>query len=165
MSDGDPGQVPEQVWELMRAHLGYSDEELELFRDDPRNARVLRTAPDMRQKTIVFEVVESRGCNSGHVAGTRFFYTGDGNLVTKMAPPRVCAYILPVMTQAIFAMQELWYAGVEPNSMCFRRAGCFDVGVQCGGWGHVIVEARLMAREEARRLWQEGLALRSPDEP
>jgi hypothetical protein len=24
----------------------------------------------------------------------------------------------------------------------FNRTGCFDVGVSCGGWGHVVVEMR-----------------------
>ncbi len=40
----------------------------------------------------------------------------------------------------IFAASELFYAGVDPNQMKFRRSGCFDVGVQCGGWGKVVVE-------------------------
>jgi hypothetical protein len=130
----------------MKQHLGYSDEEIELFRKNPHNARVMATAPDMRQRTIVFEVVESEGCNSKHEKGTRFFFTGDGNLITKMAPPRVCAYALPVMTQAIFGMQELWYAGVDPSSLTFKR----------GGWGHIVLEASLVDREKARKLFEQG---------
>ena len=148
--------VPDQMWQMMKEHLGYSDEEIELFKRSPRNAKVLATVPDMMRKTIVFEVVESQGCNSRHDVGTRFYFTGDGNLITKMAPPRVCAYALPVMTQAIFGIQELWYAGADPNSLSFRRGGCFDVGVQCGGWGHVVLEAKVMDREQAAKLWQGG---------
>ncbi len=59
---------------------------------------------------------------------------------------------MPCMTQAIFGIQELWYAGVDPNEMAFKRGGCFDVGVHCGGWGRVIMEASVVSREE-------GLAL------
>ena len=149
-------KVPDEVWALMKTHLGLSDEEIGVFRQNLRNAKVMATAPDMRQKTIVFEVVESRGCNSEHGVGTRFFFTGDGNLISKMAPPRVCAYAMPIMTQAIFGIQELWYAGVDPNSLCFKRAGCFDVGVRCGGWGRIVVEAKVMDRDEAAALWQGG---------
>ena len=140
------------MWALVQQHLGYDDEEMALFRADPRNAKVLATAPEMRRKTIVFEVVESHGCNSQHQVGTCFFFTGDGNFITKMAPKRVCAFALPVMAQMIFGLQELWYAGVDPNEACFRRASCFDVGVACGGWGKVVVEAKVMDREEAERL-------------
>ena len=28
----------------------------------------------------------------------------------------------------------------DPNEMLFKRAGCFDVGLQCGGWGRVVME-------------------------
>ena len=36
------------------------------------------------------------------------------NGTQQMAPSRVCAYVLPMMTQAIFGIQELWYAGGYP---------------------------------------------------
>ena len=146
--------VPEQVWALMKAHLKYTDAEIELFKNNPRNARVMAVAPRMRQLTIVFEVVESTGCNSQHGAGTCFYFTGDGNLITSMAPGRVCVFVLPVMTQAIFAIHELLYAGADPNEMCFKRGGCFDVGVGCGGWGKVVLEARVMDRKAAKKQWE-----------
>jgi hypothetical protein len=144
--------VPEKMWAMMKERLGYTDEELELFKNDPRNPKVLATGMEMANKTIVFEVVESDGCNSQHRVGTRFFFTGDGNLITKMNPSRVCAFVMPIMTQAIFAIHELWYAGVDPNELRFKRGGCFDVGLRCGGWGHVVLEAKVMAREEASQL-------------
>lgn len=146
-------QVPDQIWEMMQSRLGYDDEELARFKEHPRNARVLAVAPDMMLKTIVFEVVESRGCNSQHHAGSRLFFSGDGNLLTKMAPSKVCGFLLPVMAQMIYGMHELWYAGVDPNTLAFKRAGCFDVGVRCGGWGHVVVEARVLDRADAEALF------------
>lgn len=149
--------IPNQMWELMKQHLGYTDEEIELFKQNPRNAKVMATAPDMLKKTIVFEVVQSEGCNSGHTVGTRFYFTGDGNLITRMAPARVCVYAMPVMTQAIFGIQELWYAGVDPNELTFKRGGCFDVGVRCGGWGNIVLEAKLMDRKQAKELHEADL--------
>jgi hypothetical protein len=146
--------IPEAVWKMVQNHLGYNDEEMELFKKHPRNTKVMAAAPDMAAKTIVFTVVESHGCNSQHTVGSRFFYTGDGNFLAKMAPPKVCAFILPVMTQAIYGIQELWYAGADPNKLTFNRGGCFDVGVKCGGWGHVVVEAEVMPRQEAQRLYE-----------
>lgn len=152
------GEVPEQVWALMKAHLGYTDEEIELFKNNPRNARVMAVAPSMRQRTIVFEVVESTGCNSQHQVGTCFYFTGDGNFISSMAPRKVCAFALPMMTQAIFAIHELWYAGVESGRLCFSRGSCFDVGLRCGGWGKVVLEASVMDREAARAQWKDKQA-------
>jgi uncharacterized repeat protein (TIGR04076 family) len=146
--------IQDGVWDLMKRHLGYTDEEAEVFRNNPRNARVMATAPRMLGKTIVFTVIESRGCNSGHAVGTRFYFTGDGNLLTKMAPSKVCAFAMPVMTQMVYGIGELMYAGADPDTLCFNRAGCFDVGVMCGGWGRIILEASVMDREEARALYE-----------
>jgi hypothetical protein len=53
---------------------------------------------------------------------------------------RICIYALNSIGQLIFASNELFYAGIDPNGMRFRRAGCFDAGVQCGGWGHIVME-------------------------
>ncbi len=149
-------RIPEPLWQHMQQHLGYSDEEMALFRGDPRNSQVLACSRTMLDSTIVFEVVESNGCNGGHDVGTRIYFSGEGNLLTKMAPSQVCAFALPIMTQMIFGMQELWYAGADPNRLCFRRAGCFDVGVRCGGWGHIVIEGRVMNRQEALDLYEQS---------
>jgi hypothetical protein len=49
----------------------------------------------------------------------------------------------------IFTVNELVYAGIDPSVMRFKRTGCFDVGVDCGGWGHIVMEVRV---EEAKAL-------------
>lgn len=46
------------------------------------------------------------------------------------------------------AANELFYAGVDPNGMRFRRVGCFDVGVRCGGWGHIVMELKMEDRRK-----------------
>jgi len=139
---------------MLKERLGYDDEELEVFKSNPRNARVIAVGPGLVSKTIVFEVVESHGCNCGHIVGTEFYFSGDGTLISKMAPPRVCVFAVPVMAQAIYGIHELIYAGVEPNALCFKRGACFDVGVRCGGWGRIVVEARVMDRAAATALWR-----------
>jgi hypothetical protein len=48
----------------------------------------------------------------------------------------------------IFSSNELFYAGVNPNDMRFKRAGCFDVGVQCGGWGRIVLEMSMTENTE-----------------
>ena len=136
-------------WEIMKRHLGYSKEEMRLFRENPRNEDVLSSVPDLMNKTIIAEVVESHGCNSQHAIGDRFYFGGAGNLLTKRCPKKCCIYALNAATGLIFAANELVYAGVDPNEMRFRRAGCFDVGVQCGGWGRVVIELKVVDRNQA----------------
>jgi uncharacterized repeat protein (TIGR04076 family) len=135
-------------WKVMKSRLGYTDEEMEAFRENPRNEDVLSKATALLDKTIVLEVVDSHGCNSQHTVGDKFYFDGAGNLLTKHCPEKVCIYALNAATSMIFASNELFYAGVDPNEMRFRRAACFDVGVQCGGWGRIVLELRVKDRKK-----------------
>lgn len=140
-------KVDENVWGFMQQHLGYTDEEMVKFRQDPKNEIILSKAAELRNKTIVAEVVESHGCNSQHKKGDRFYLDGSGNLISKLCPKRMCVFALPSLSTAVFGMQELLYAGKDPDKMIFKRFGCFDVGVNCGGWGHIVMEVRMEDRK------------------
>ncbi len=47
----------------------------------------------------------------------------------------------------IYGLHELFYSGIENPKATFSRAGCFDVGVRCGGWGHIVMEIRMEDRK------------------
>ena len=132
---------------LIQNHLGYTDEEMRIFENNPRNRDVLGKAPELMKKTIVIEIVEAHGCNSGHKAGDKFYFDGAGNLITKLSPKRICAFALSPMSTLIFGAHEMIYAGVDPNTMRFKRTGCFDTGVRCGGWGHIVMEIKVEERK------------------
>ena len=134
-------------WKLMQNHFGYTDEEMKMFRENPRNTDVLAKGPALMNKTIVVEVVESHGCNSQHKVGDKLYFDGAGNLLTKLCPKRICIYALAAVEKLVFASNELFYAGADPNEMRFRRVGCFDVGVRCGGWGHIVLELSMEDRK------------------
>jgi uncharacterized repeat protein (TIGR04076 family) len=141
-------KVSEDVWKFYQQHLGYSDEEMKKFKENPRNADVVSKAPAMMNKTIVFEVMDSHGCNSQHKVGDKLYFDGAGNLITKLCPTRVCTYAVAPASSLIYAANELFYAGVEPNEMRFKRTGCADVGINCGGWGHIVMEMRVEDRNK-----------------
>ena len=67
-------KVDETTWDFMQKRLGYTDEEMNAFRKNPRNEEVLFKAPELMNKTIVIEVVESQGCNSQHKVGDKFYF-------------------------------------------------------------------------------------------
>ncbi len=140
-------KVDESVWDFFQKHVGYTDEEMKEFRENPRNEDVLSKGRALMNKTIVVEVVKSHGCNSQHKEGDKFYFDGAGNLITKLCPKRICIYALSSVATAIFASNELFYAGVDPNEMRFKRFGCFDVGVKCGSWGNIVMEIRVEDRK------------------
>ena len=138
--------IEDRVWKLLQKRLGYTDEEMLEFKSNPRNENVLANGSTLMSKTIILEVVESHGCNSGHKVGDRFYFDGAGNVLTQLCPKRVCAYSLSSALMMIFAANEMIYAGVDPNEIRFKRASCFDVGLQCGGWGRIVLELRVEDR-------------------
>jgi len=136
---------------LIKKHLGYTDEEMKVWLDNPRNQEAVLKAPALLQKTIVIKVVESHGCSSLHKIGQKFFFDGPGNLLSKLNPKRICIFALSQMERLIFAAQELFYAGIDPNEMRIKRGGCFDVGLKCGGWGRVVFELKFEDRKMVRQ--------------
>jgi uncharacterized repeat protein (TIGR04076 family) len=139
--------IDTQTWTVIQEHLGYTNEEMKLFRSKPKNIDIISKAPALMEKTIVAEVIASHGCNSRHHVGDRFYFDGAGNLMTKLNPKHICVHALSTLSGPIYVANELFYAGVDPNEMRFNRVGCFDVGVQCGGWGHIVMEIRMEDRD------------------
>lgn len=136
-------------WKFIKKRLGYTDKEMKNFRENPRNEDVLSKAPELLKKTIIVEVIDSHGCNSQHGVGDKFYFDGAGNLLTKLCPKRICVYALHAITPQVFTANELLYAGVDANEMRFKRAACFDVGLECGGWGRIVMEIRVENRKKA----------------
>ena len=141
-------KVNEDTWKFYQKHLGYTDDEMKKFRQDPRNEDVIFKAPALLNKTIVIQVVDSYGCNSQHKAGDKLYFDGGGNLLTKLCPKKICMGALAPLAAYINTATELIYAGVDPNEMRFKRTGCVDVGLRCGGWGHIIMELKVEDRKK-----------------
>ena len=142
-------KLDEKTWKGVQQHLGYNDEEMKQFRENPRNEDVLSKTDVMLNKTIVVEIIESHGCDSGHKVGDKIYFDGRGvSLLTKLGPSRVCIFALHSIALGMPAMAELLYAGIDPNEMRFKRFGCPDVGIKCGGWGHIVMELRVEDRNK-----------------
>jgi len=140
--------ISEDTWKLVQKHLGYTDAEMSIFRADPRNEDAISKTIPMLNKTFVAEVVDSNGCDSGHRVGDKFYFDGRGiSLLTRLGPGRRCIFALHSIALAMPAVAELFYAGVDPNQMRFKRFGCPDVGIKCGGWGHIVMEIRMEDRK------------------
>jgi len=83
--------VDESTWNFFQEHLGYTDEQMKMFRENPRNEAVISRAPALANKTIVAEVIDSHGCNAQHKVGNKFYFDGAGNLLTRLCPKRICS--------------------------------------------------------------------------
>ena len=137
----------EQLIKMLQKRLGLDDEQFRAIKDTPKYQRLLDNVLKASRYRLVAEVIESEGCHSGHVKGQKLVFDNAGNLLTREAPERICAFLMPNLTVLINAFFENLMNGRDPNEVMFNRTGCFDVGHACGGWGHVMVEMRAEQRD------------------
>ncbi len=126
--------------------LEFTDEEMKVLMENPTNRQIISKAPDLMKKSIIVEVVKSHGCASRHRVGDKFYFTGDGNLLSKLCPSRICMSALNAAGDLVRGAVTLMWAGQDPNKMLFKLAGCSDVGLECGGWGNIAMEISVVDR-------------------
>ncbi len=142
MDDND-----DRIYKIIAKRFGYNQNEIDLFKENPRNRELIGRAKELNKNLFVLEVVESKGCNSNHKVGDKFYFDYAGNILTQMCPPRICGYSLNSAMMMIFAANEMLFAGVDPNEIRFKKASCFDVGIECGGWGRIVLELKVEERQ------------------
>ena len=133
----------ERLAKIIKRRFGYSDDELQTFLSNPRNMELVSRRQEFERTNFVLEVVESKGCNSNHKVGDKFYFDFAGNILTDLCPPRICGYSLNSAMMMIYTANEMLYAGVDPAEIRFKRASCFDVGIECGGWGRIVLELKI----------------------
>lgn len=130
----------DQLAEIIRRRLKLDDQEWAIVKTNPKFQRLFTHAVEAAKYRLVAEVIESKGCHSGHITGQKLIFDNSCNLLTKESPDRVCAFLMPNLTVLINAFFENLMNGRDPNEVMFNTTGCFDTGPQCGGWGHVVVK-------------------------
>ena len=123
------------------------DEDIDSFKNSPRNIELIKRNKEFSNTRLILEVVESKGCNSNHKIGDKFYFDFAGNILTELCPPKICGYSLNSAMMMIFTANEMLYAGVNPNEIRFKKASCFDVGIECGGWGRIVLELKIEKNE------------------
>jgi len=137
------GEMDEaEIEKLIRKRLKLDDQEWAIIERNPKFQRLFKNALEASKYRLVAEVIDSKGCHSGHVVGQRLIFDNSGNLLTKENPDRVCSFLMPNLTVLINAFFENMMNGRDPNEVMFNTTGCYDTGPSCGGWGHVVLKMK-----------------------
>ena len=128
--------------------VGYSHEQLEKLRQGGHRIRHLnRIARAAPLYFIEVEVVQPRHCNSGHEKGQKLVMDVDGNFITKLCPKRMCVYLVSQLTVPVALINERLSEDLDPNDFHFMRyVRCPDTGVECLGYGEVMVKVKVIPR-------------------
>jgi len=140
--------MEERNLRLFGRRVGYSESELETFREEGHRIRqVNRLSTASSRWSIEAEVVSSRHCNSGHEKGQKLVLDVDGNFITALCPKKLCVYLISQLTVPVALINERLSEGLDPNNFHFMRyVRCQDVGVECLGYGEVMLKVTATAR-------------------
>jgi hypothetical protein len=128
--------------------VGYTESEIEKFHEGGHRIRqVTHLSRAAARYSIQAEVVHSKNCNSGHVVGQILILDVDGNFMTKLCPNRMCVYLISQLIIPVALINERLSEGLEPNDFHFmRHVRCPDTGVDCSGYGEVMLKVQVVPR-------------------
>jgi len=144
---------------IIQQKLGLEDQELSLVRESPKFQRLIENAAKGVRYRLVAEVMESKGCHSGHHVGQKLVFDSAGNLLNRECPERICAFLMPKLTVLINAFFENLINGRDPNEVMFNRTGRFDVRHACVDYNALLSLSRGSILTEVVLFW--GLFLES----
>ena len=100
------GAIDKRLLKIIKKRFQYDDEEIEIFKNDPRNVELINRHKELADTKFILEVVESKGCNSNHQVGDRFYFDFAGNILTELSPPKICGYSLNSAMMMSFTANE-----------------------------------------------------------
>jgi hypothetical protein len=128
--------MDERIIKKYGQRVNYSDSEIKLLEEGGHRIRHLnRLAQAAPLYSIEAEVVKSRHCNSGHETGQKFI--------------KLCVYLVSQLTLPVAMINERLSEGLDPNDFHFMRyVRCLDAGVECLGFGEVMMKVSVIPRAE-----------------
>jgi hypothetical protein len=138
----------EKVIRKYGERVGYTESEVKKFYEGGHRIRqVSRLSRAAAKYSIQAEIVTSKNCNTGHIVGQTFVLDIDGNFITKLCPNRMCVYLISQLAIPVALINERLSEGLEPNDFHFMRyVHCPDTGVDCQGYGEVMLKVQVVPR-------------------
>jgi uncharacterized repeat protein (TIGR04076 family) len=134
---------PEEIWKRFQKHMGYTDEEMRIFRSDPEKVRMVTETPEFIKYRVIAEVIEARGCHAGHKVGDKFVMTAGGQLMAESSPKRMCMFALGPVAGVLPVVYERLITKSDPDCLRSNIVQCTDVGLDKGGWGKILMKVYL----------------------
>jgi hypothetical protein len=130
-------------WTAFQKTLGYTDEELTIFKADPRryNSAQRLFTREIADYNLIIEVVESKGCSCRLKPGDRLVFRCLSQLDLSSSAPNWCAHAFGPINLFASMAQDRFVSGLPIDDMTYNHFSCGDTGVRFGGWGQVIMKA------------------------
>ena len=140
--------MSELIIQRFAQRVGYSGTELKLFREGGHRVRQVEALSKAASNySIEADIIKARHCNSGYALGQKFVLDVDGNFIAKLCPKKMCVYLISQLIVPVALINERLSEGMNPGDFHFMRyVRCLDVGVECLGYGEVMLKINVVPR-------------------
>lgn len=136
----------ENRWHKLQEILNYTDEELLIFRSNPKKVKAMEKGKKFITHNIVVEITDAHNCAMGYKVGDRFVVDGGGALILDQCPKRICIGAIAAFKPLIDRMWQAFYDG--KSEVLHDTVHCPDVGVREGGWGIITMRVSSVLRKK-----------------
>jgi uncharacterized repeat protein (TIGR04076 family) len=147
-STGEALMDKDELWKRFQAHMDYSDAEMEVFKSDPVKVKMVTESKSFVKCKIIAEVIASQGCHAGHKVGDRIVMNGNGSMLTRECPDKVCIFAAQALHPPVQEIYERFISDSDPNHERSAVVQCSDIGLENGGWGKILM--KVFVEEEGR---------------
>ena len=133
----------DELWKRFQKHMGYTDEEMEIFKSDPEKVKMVTETPEFVKARVVAEVIESQGCHAQHKVGDKFVMNANGCLITEECPKIMCMFALGPVSRVLPVIYERLITKSDPDFKRSNIVQCTDIGLDKGGWGKILMKVYL----------------------
>ena len=142
----DKDKKVEKRWRKFQEHLGYTDEEMDIYRSNPKKIKAMEVAKNFATHNLIIDVIEAHNCGMGYKAGDKFAVDGGGALILDQCPSRLCIAAITAFKPLVDRMWQAFYDG--KTEVLHDTVHCPDVGVREGGWGMITMRVRSIEKEK-----------------
>jgi uncharacterized repeat protein (TIGR04076 family) len=135
----------EKRWQKVQKALGFTDDEMALFRSNPKNRKAMEASPLFATHVMAIEVTEARNCSAGYQPGDTFYVDTEGCLISNESPARICVGALWALKPLVDRMWEAFFHNT--TEILHDTVRCPDVGLYHGGTGEVTMKIRAIPRK------------------
>lgn len=138
----------EIVKNLLKESVKITDEDFELFSQNPESIRLVSHDRILRQYIFIAEVIESKYCSANIKVGQK--YTILGLPACILAQETDCPLCIKAIAPIVDIVNSFWHEiadGKDPCQSEPRLIGCLDPGIKGGGLGHVIFKVTANRRD------------------
>lgn len=129
----------EELWKRIQRALALTDKQVDMVKASPHRRKLLESGPEQVRRKIVAEVVEAQNC-AAHGVGAKYVIRANGVLRVDDNSGRLCVSVLSLLYPVVDAVSNALAEGYDPKPFAERFIRCPDTGIECGGYGRVLLK-------------------------